>query len=153
MNRYHRRQQSGFAEVAIVSIAKGIWFLISWPFKKILKLKTKSEKLDKIKNHRKWLEIEKLLESGDEIHARQAVVEADKFFDNIMKQVGVQGQKFADRLRSLENHMNHNNYQAIWQAHKIRNQITHEVDHKISVGEVKQVLNKFRRGLVNLGAL
>lgn len=116
-------------------------------------VKDRGVKVDKIANLQKWVEMEKLLESGDEIHARQAVVEADKFFDEVMRKLGASGEKFADRLRSLENRFNHNVYQSIWEAHKVRNQISHEIDRRLRVEEAKSVLYKFRRGLENIGAL
>lgn len=150
---YYHKSQSSFLETILISIAKGIWFLVSWPFRKVLRSKNKEVRIDKIKNHQKWLEIEKLLENSDEIHARQAIIEADKFFDSVMRQLGSKGEKFADRLRSLENQFSHDNYQNIWEAHKVRNQITHEMDYKITIYEAKGVLKKFRKGLVNLGAL
>ncbi len=150
MSKY-KNQQPGFLETIILAIGKGLWFLISWPFKKLFG--KEKDKFDKVKNLEKWIEIEKLLDSGDEIHAEQAVVRADKFFDTQLRQGGAKGQTFADRLRSWEDHFNKNTYQMIWQAHKLRNQIAHDQEHKPSVNECKNALGKFRRGLENLGAL
>ena len=151
MNR--KNQQASLIETIIISLSKGLWFLISWPIKKILKLKTKSEKLDKIANLQKWLEIERLLESNDEIHAKHAVVVADKFFDDIMKQMGMKGDNFGGRLKNAENRFSQVVYQKVWDAHKVRNQISHEMDYKLSVGEAKKTLDNFRSGLHNLGAI
>ena len=150
---YHKNQQPGFIETILTTIGKGLWFLVSWPFKKLLKLETRSKKLDKIKNQEKWREIEKLLESNDEIHAKHAVVEADKFFDSILRLKGGKGETFADRLRSLENHFSSGNYQLVWQAHKIRNQISHEQEARIGISECQSVLKKYKIGLINLGAI
>lgn len=148
-----KRQNTSLIEIIITGLLKGLWFLISWPFRKILKLKTKSEKIDKIENLRKWLEIEKLLENDDEIHARHAVVEADKLFNSMMEISGAKGESFADRLRSLENRFSSVVYQKVWSAHKVRNQISHEIDYKLSSAEAKKALDDFRSGLHNLGAL
>lgn len=150
---YRRKNQPDLLETTVISLFKGLWFLVSWPFRRLIGVCGKGGKLDKIKNHQKWLEIEKLLDSGDEIHAKQAIIEADKFFDSIMRDLKASGEKFADRLRSLENHFGHDTYQSIWYAHKVRNQISHKMDYKISSYEAKNVVEKFRRGLVNLGAL
>lgn len=148
-----RKKQTNLIEMIIVSLLKGLWFLVSWPIIKILKLKTKSEKLDKIGNLKRWLEIEKMLESGDEIHAKHAIVEADKFFDDIMKQVGGCGENFADRLRSLEERFSQVVYQKVWDAHKVRNQISHEMGYHLSTTEAKRTLDNFRAGLHGLGAM
>lgn len=149
MARYQK--QPGVLENVIISIGKGIWFLVSWPFKKIFG--KEKEKYNRAKNLAKWLEIEKLLDSGDEIHAEQAVVRADKFFDAQLKHGGAQGNTFADRLRDWENNFSRNNYQGVWNAHKLRNQITHDDEHKPSLNECKNALGKFRRGLENIRAL
>lgn len=153
MSHYKKNQQLGFIETVLSAIGKGLWFLLSWPFKKLLKLETGNKKLDKIKNQEKWSEIEKMLESNDEIHAKHAVVEADKFFDSILKLKGGQGETFADRLRSLENYFSAGNYQLVWQAHKIRNQISHEQEIKVSIEDCRHTLIKFKKGLENLGAI
>ncbi len=149
---YFKNKQHGFLETVLISIGRGLWFLISWPFKKLLGIK-KPELFNKAKNLAKWLEIEKLLESDDRIHAEQAVMRADKFFDAQLKHGGAKGNTFADRLRDYEDHFNYNTYQLIWQAHKLRNQITHDENHKPTISECKSALNKFRRGLENIGAL
>jgi hypothetical protein len=152
-NNYKKNNQPGFIEMILVTIGRGLWFVVSWPFKKLLKLEARSQKLDKVKNQERWREIEKLLESNDEIHAKHAVVEADKFFDSILKLKGGTGETFADRLRSLENHFSVGNYQLVWQAHKVRNQISHEQEIRINIDECQSILNKYRIGLINLGAI
>jgi len=152
MPYYHKKQQPNFLENIFISIGKGLWWLISWPFKKLFKIGG-PKKFDKAENLRKWMEVEKLLESNDEIHAQQAVIRADKFFDNIMRQAGAKGDKFAEHLRSLEPKMSHETYQDLWEAHKLRNQISHEIEHKTTVSECKSALNKLRRGMNSLGAI
>lgn len=148
-----KKQQPNLLEIIIISLLKGLWFLVGWPIKKIFKLKTRNSKLDKVANLKKWMEINKLLRTNDEIHAKQAIIDADKFFDDIMKQLGVKGEGFADRLRSLENKMDRKKYQQVWEAHKIRNQISHEMNYQLSNSEAKKALDDFRAGLHNLGAI
>lgn len=148
-----KKQQPNLTELIIINLLKGLWFLISWPIKRIFRIKSKNSKLDKVTNLKKWLDIKKLLDSDDEIHAKQAIIDADKFFDDIMKQLGVKGEGFADRLRSLESKMDHKKYQQVWEAHKIRNQISHEMDYKLSGIKAKNALENFRSGLENIGAL
>lgn len=148
-----KKYKKGLAENIFDTSIKGLWFLISWPFKKLFGLRGRGVKLDRTANLQRWMEIESMLESSDEIHAKQAVIEADKFFDSILKQLGAKGEKFADRLKNLENHFSQENYQAIWQAHKIRNQITHEMEYGLDINETKLVLEKFKRGFKNLGAI
>ena len=150
---YYRNKQPGLIEMISTTIGKGIWFVVSWPVKKLLRLQEKGIRFNKIDNLKKWREIERLLESGDEIHAKHAVVEADKFFDNMLRLKGGKGEKFADHLRSLEDHFSRDNYQNIWSSHKLRNQISHEHDFHPQIDECRQALYKFRKGLNNLGAI
>lgn len=147
---YKRKRQSAIENILII-VGRAIWSLVVFIWNKIFK-KSKP-KFDKVGNLSKWREIEQLLESNDEIHAEQAVVKADKFFDAMLKIAGGRGETFADRLRSLEDKFNHQIYQDIWQAHKLRNQISHEQDHKSTISECQSALRNFRRGLENLGAL
>ncbi|EKD56366.1 MAG: hypothetical protein ACD_58C00213G0009 [uncultured bacterium] len=148
-----RKKQTSLIETLVLSLLRGLWFLLCWPIKKILKLKTKNENINKVQNLANWLIIEKMLESGDEIHAKQAIIEADKFFDSMMKQVGAKGDSFADRLRSLESKMDYNKYQQVWNSHKVRNQISHEMGYKLTSIEAGKTLNNFKLGLHNLGAI
>lgn len=146
-----RNSQPGFIEMIFISLGRGLWFLVTWPFKKIFG--KKQHKFDKTTNFKKWYEIEKMLDTKDVIHAEQAIIRADKFFDAQLKHIGIQGETFADRLRNYQNHFNKNTYEQIWQAHKLRNQISHDEEHKTTLEECKSALEKFRRGLENLGAL
>ena len=107
--------------------------------------------LDQAKLRAQFDEIEGLLRSNDAIHAAQAVVRADSFLDNLMKQVGGQGASFADRLRSLESRFLQDIYQQIWNAHKLRNTIAHE-QITISVGQAQSSLQTYRRAASQLGA-
>jgi len=152
-NYYKKNKQPGLIETILLTLGRGLWFVIYWPFKKLFNIKPKGVVLDKAGNLAKWMKIENLLQSNDEIHAKHAVVEADKFFDGILRLKGGQGESFADRLRSLENYFSKENYQLVWQAHKMRNQISHEQDFRPSVDVCRQAIYKFRKGLENLGAI
>lgn len=153
MSYYKKQKQPDIIETILMSIGRGLWFIISWPFKKLLGIKDKGSRFNKVANLAKWAEIENMIESGDEIHAKQAIIEADKFFENILQKAGSHGVTFADKLKNYENHFNHEIYQSIWDAHKVRNKISHEMEYKLSIEDAKSTLNKFKRGLNSLGAI
>lgn len=99
----------------------------------------------------KWQEIEDILKSGDALHAAQAVIQADTYFDKVMKDFGAKGATYADRLRSIKSHLDNDAYEQIWRAHKFRNKIAHE--HIIvTAREAKAALKSLRRGASQLGA-
>ena len=137
----------------VTTLLKGIWFLVSWPVKKLLRLTPDIVQFDKSANLKKWLEIENLLGSNDINHAEQAVMKADKFFGNILELSGAKGKTFADKLKNYQDHFSQENYNLVWQAHKLRNQISHEDNFSPTVLECKNALEKFKKGLRNLGAI
>src|SRR3990167_10906614 len=118
MSKYSRYKNDQSVQI-FDALLKGLCFLISWPFKKLLGIRDRGVRFNKEENAKKWTEIESMLNSGDEIHAAQAVIQADKFFENILRLLGAQGETFADKLRNYEDHFNHDTYQAIWDAHKL----------------------------------
>ncbi len=95
--------------------------------------------------------IEHGLAGGDAAHAAQAVMQADSFLDGVMRTAGGQGTSFADRLRSLERRFEHTTYQAVWDAHKLRNVIAHE-HPTVTAAQARAALAAFRRAASQLGA-
>lgn len=109
------------------------------------------KKFNSINMLAKWQEIEDILKSGDALHAAQAVIQADIYFDKVMKAFGAKGETYADRLRSIKKYLTNDTYEQIWRAHKFRNKIAHE--HIIvTLGEAKAALKSLRRGASQLGA-
>lgn len=98
----------------------------------------------------KWLEIEDILKSSDNLHLAQAVIKADSYFDKVMKESGARGETYADRLRSIEKSFDKDLYNQIWRAHKFRNLIAHE-HITVTPNEAKIALNSLRRGISQLG--
>jgi uncharacterized protein YutE (UPF0331/DUF86 family) len=95
--------------------------------------------------------INSLLAREDIDLAKQALIEADKILDKVLK-VKIRGKKdmgarlkFANKIISDKDL-----YQQIWEAHKLRNQIVHEVDTKVTFKEIKRavsILNQARESL------
>ena len=82
---------------------------------------------------------------------RQAVSEADKLFDYVMKTQGYPGETMADRLRVSQSKLSDRN--AVWNAHKLRNALAHEVGFDLVASHAQEALRGFERGLKDLGAL
>lgn len=138
-----RRDQSGPTIFTQIGAAlSGIWKLF---------VKQRGPSLNSAALRKQFDEIERLLSSNDAVHAAQAVVRADSFLDNLMREVGGQGSSFADRLRNLETKFSADIYQQIWSAHKLRNAIAHE-HPTVSVAQARSALQVFRRAASQLGA-
>lgn len=143
MANHNKKNQRTVLEVIFVGFFRGLWWLVSLPFKKRGR---KAGLTSADRNHiiSKRQEIESLLSSDSIIELKHAVLEADKLVDFIFKIKGYGGETFADRLRSAEKFMDRGTYESLWYGHKIRNQIAHD-DNKIE----KSVLVSSARKLLN----
>ena len=102
----------------------------------------------------KWVEIENLLKLGRPSNFQKAVLEADKIVDFVLKKMQFSGETMADRMKSAQNRFsNYQTYQALWDAHKIRNRIVHEMQSEVLNYEAKEAIEKFKKALNNLGAI
>lgn len=99
---------------------------------------------------RKWLSIESSLTS-DEASRHLAILNADKLLDAALKARGFKGETMGERMKNARTTFRNNN--AIWAAHKLRNQIAHESDVQIKPQTAKFALGAFKHGLKDLGAL
>ncbi len=105
--------------------------------------------LDKQKYRSKWLQIE--TSAGSEPGSQQlAILNADKLLDQALKARGFSGETMGDRLKNARSSFKNNN--AVWAAHKLRNQIAHE-EVTIKPQTVRQALSTFKTALKDLGAL
>ena len=80
-----------------------------------------------------------------------AVIEADKLVDRAFKERGLRGQTMGERLVSAGEFLS--DKEAVWQAHKLRNRLVHEMDIELSLVQTKKALASFARALKDLGAL
>lgn len=146
MNNSRRKRQPDLIESFFLALGRALWFLISLPFRKYQNKRPKRLNQAVYQGH--WQNIESLLNTN----CQQAIIEADKLLDQAMRELGVSGETFADRLKSAEWRFDQNSYNALWSAHKLRNQIAHEVGHAVNETEARSALANFRRGLQSLGA-
>lgn len=98
-----------------------------------------------------WLEIENSLNRDTPSSYHMAVLSADKLLDQAMRDCRVKGETMGDRLKSANSRWKNAN--SVWSAHKIRNQLAHETDVKISYDTAMQALSAFKQALKDLGAI
>jgi len=136
-NKKYKKDQPDMLQSIVVGIFKVLWWLIKLPFGGIAKKqRVSNESLNHIRNKRS--EIEGLLGSQNEIELKHAVMEADKVVDYAFRSYGYAGDTFADRLRSAEKYLDRYVYQSLWEGHKVRNQIAHETESRMSKDELKR---------------
>ncbi len=98
----------------------------------------------------RWNEIKKRMDSENFTEWRMAIIEADALLDEIIKKIGYKGENFGERLKSIEP-SDFDNLQNIWEAHKVRNQIVHDVDKFVlSKEESKEIVGKYEKALKEL---
>lgn len=105
----------------------------------------------KARIHVRWHQIEEQVRRGGPSHLRQAVLEADKLVDHTLQQMRVPGDTMGERLRQSSQRFS--DYNGLWKAHKLRNQIVHEMDKEILSFDVKRALVRFKQALADLGVL
>ena len=77
----------------------------------------------------KWGEIEVLVRSGRPSGFKTAVLEADTLLDYVLKGLGYKGQTMGDRMKSIpRDQFERRFFDDMWSAHKIRNEMVHNMD-------------------------
>lgn len=76
------------------------------------------------------------------------VLEGDKVVDLALGLLGYQG-SMGDKLNKAGPRFSDVN--ALWNAHKLRNRLAHEIKTQISRGECERAMSAFRRALKDLG--
>ncbi|KKT75839.1 MAG: hypothetical protein UW70_C0027G0025 [Candidatus Peregrinibacteria bacterium GW2011_GWA2_44_7] len=125
--------------IAIVGVLIFIG-LILWVNSKRNKINPRDEA--KIREH--WANIRQEVQ----IHPKAAVVEGDKLLDQVLKLKGFQG-TLGEKLKKAAPLFT--NSQGLWQAHKLRNRIAHEMDCNPSKEEAITALKQFRQAMNDLG--
>lgn len=98
-----------------------------------------------------WKKIEDLFSFGKEMNYKLVVIEADKLLDYVLKELHFPGETMADRLKIAS--YQHRKLNNVWWAHKVRNQVVHDIKYSLNYGETKKVLFLFKTALKELRAL
>ena len=70
-----------------------------------------------------------------------AIIEADKLMDRAFKEQGLSGQTVGERLVSAGLFLSDKD--AVWQVHKLRNRLVHEMDVELNLKQTKRALVVF----------
>lgn len=97
----------------------------------------------------KWQEILKKLDMPDESSWHLAIIEADKFFDSVMNRLGYSGDNFSERLKQIHT-TEVSNLNDIWQAHRVRNSLSHDVSFTISQDDARRTVGAYERAMKDL---
>lgn len=98
--------------------------------------------------HQRWREIMGMQSQGG-VGLKNSLLEADKLLDYVMRGKGFAGENMGDRLKLQGNRFSDLN--GVWTAHKLRNQLAHEVDIDIVKPQIEDAVRKLKRGIEDLG--
>lgn len=123
---------------AVILVALAIFFLgfVWW--------KAKARGLSAAQKQEVWNHWHRASEIPD-LHRR--VMEGDKVLDHAMQLLGFQG-SMADKLRKAGPRFS--NVQAVWDAHKLRNNLAHEVNASLSEKEASRAMAAFEKAIRDL---
>lgn len=107
--------------------------------------------LDTEKYQSRWLEIEQTLVKEDVKTYNLVVMEADKLLDHALKELGIHGKTFAEKLKNTSDMFTSIN--SVWHAHKLRNQVVHESGFKVNYDQARRALANFKQALKDVGAI
>ncbi|MEZ4210609.1 MAG: hypothetical protein R3B38_02770 [Patescibacteria group bacterium] len=130
--------------VGILVVALAIlWLFRSKP--------AKVSEQDKAKIRAAWDQINNLLDSTDDHAWAKAVMDADKVLDLAMAMVGAQGQGLGEKLKRNEQMLGDVN--RVWNAHKLRNRLAHDVDVNITKPAAVEAVRTFEGVIRRIGLM
>ncbi len=113
--------------------------------------KKQTKKIDVEKYRVKWLEIQNQISRDNDQANALAVLSADKLLDHCLKDLGYAGLTMAERLKGVNRKLS--DKPEVWRAHKLRNQVAHEIDMKITYNEARWAIKVYKKALKELGAI
>lgn len=77
----------------------------------------------------------------------KALMEADKLIYFVLDKKNVSGASVGEKLKNARDVFLPMHYNNIWEAHKLRNTIAHEIGHQVNVDIVRRAINNLEKGL------
>jgi len=99
-----------------------------------------------------WNKIQRRLDAGLESEYKMAVIEADDMLDVSLKRMGYMGSNLEERLGKLTS-ATLENIEEVYTAHKVRNNIVHNPDYRLSLDEARATLDIYEKAFNSLQIL
>lgn len=111
----------------------------------------RAHKFDKEEYQTRFLRIENKLNKDNPATWPLVIINGDKLLDRALNEMGVAGKTMGDRMKRIGDRFSDKN--AVWRAHKLRNEIAHEDDLEISYKQAAGALAIYKQALKDLGAI
>ena len=99
----------------------------------------------------RWEEVQRHIVSTREAEWKFAVIEADKIVDDVLKN-SFPGETMGERLMNIKKGQLET-LDGLWEAHKIRNRLAHDMNYFLRYTEAKKAVILFERTLKELQVL
>jgi hypothetical protein len=146
----------GSVVISAVLIGATVYFIIKtgWLATRVNRMQDVILKADVPKKEiqKSWKTIQEHFFVGGDNDLKVAILDADKLLDEALRGAGIQGANLGDRLKKIKPSQLPD-IEALWQAHKLRNQIAHESDFKLKRDLAERTLQIYEKTLHDLKAL
>lgn len=99
----------------------------------------------------RWLEIENSVSRDTASSWQLAIMDADKLLDQALREKHYRGKTMGERLKSANNVWKNRDH--VWGAHKIRNQLAHDVGASVTYEITLRSLSAYKQALKDLRAI
>jgi hypothetical protein len=147
-----KQSQSTPEQDFVEAFFRGIGQIISFLFKGAGRGANSGERnarFTELRDH--WQDVELHLLQPDT--AALAVGEADKILDAAFQAIGISGQSMGERLKAATGWLPNELYQRVWDAHKLRNSLAHEIGVSVAPQEAQRAVSAIREALYHLKIL
>lgn len=96
--------------------------------------------------------IKKRLEIGTEAELKLALIEADSLCEEVLENMGYQGENLEERLKGVPPTLI-SNLEKLLSAHQIRNNVVHDPDYKLTIEKAKEALEIYEKALRDIEVL
>ncbi len=94
--------------------------------------------------------LNKLIHRQSTTDHKLLLLEADKLLDFCLEHKGVEGDTLGDRLKKSKRFFPWKQYQQIWEAHKARNQMVHDIDFQVNQNELQEHYEVLKKSIKQL---
>jgi hypothetical protein len=151
--RAQQPQQQGAEQQVVEAIFKGIAWLVMLPFKGLrgsVKRAPSMSDAQRLQIATHWEE-SVTAKRYDEASWPIVVSEADKLVDQTLIALQIPGMTMGERMKAAQPRFQEATYNQLWEAHRLRNKLAHEIDVKLLRADVDFAVHAFHRALFELG--
>lgn len=100
----------------------------------------------------RWQAVKARLATMREADYKIAIIEADKLFDELLKKMTFRGNDMGERLQQISP-VQLASLQGVWDSHKIRNKLSHDVGYHITFQEAEKAIQNYENAFLEIGIL